>query len=34
MEARRHLYTDVATTVVATDGRAPDEVVQVVLDWV
>jgi hypothetical protein len=32
MEARRHLYTDVATTVVATDGRAPDEVV--VLDWV
>ncbi|NEB79806.1 shikimate kinase [Streptomyces sp. SID14478] len=32
MEARRHLYTDVAGVVVATDGRTPDEVAQAVLD--
>ncbi|MFJ8821915.1 shikimate kinase [Streptomyces sp. NPDC102467] len=32
MEARRHLYTEVAAVVVATDGRGPDEVAQAVLD--
>lgn len=32
MEARRHLYTEVARAVVATDGRTPDEVAQAVLD--
>ncbi|MFG2308310.1 shikimate kinase [Streptomyces sp. NPDC048566] len=32
MDARRHLYTDVARAVVATDGRTPDEVAQAVLD--
>ncbi|NGO11545.1 shikimate kinase [Streptomyces sp. HC44] len=32
MEARRHLYTEVARAVVATDGRAPEEVAQAVLD--
>ena len=32
MEARRHLYTEVARAVVATDGRTPDEVTQAVLD--
>ncbi|MGP4011373.1 shikimate kinase [Streptomyces sp. 4N124] len=32
METRRHLYTDVARVVVATDGRSPDEVAQAVLD--
>ncbi|MDO0929408.1 shikimate kinase [Streptomyces sp. TG1A-8] len=32
MEARRHLYEEVATTVVATDGRTPEEVTQAVLD--
>ncbi|MFD7717021.1 3-dehydroquinate synthase [Streptomyces sp. NPDC059814] len=32
MEARRHLYTDVARAVVATDERTPDEVAQAVLD--
>jgi shikimate kinase len=32
MEARRHLYTEVARAVVATDGRTPDEVTQGVLD--
>lgn len=32
MDARRHLYTEVARVVVATDGRTPDEVAQVVLD--
>lgn len=32
MEARRHLYTDVARVVVATDGRTPEEVAQAVLD--
>ncbi|MZD03824.1 AAA family ATPase [Streptomyces sp. SID5785] len=32
MEARRHLYTEVARVVVATDGRTPDEVVDAVLD--
>ncbi|MGV9342058.1 shikimate kinase [Streptomyces sp. NPDC003688] len=32
MEARRHLYEEVATVVVATDGRGPDEVAQAVLD--
>lgn len=32
MEARRHLYTEVAHAVVATDGRTPDEVAQGVLD--
>ncbi|MFI6936053.1 shikimate kinase [Streptomyces sp. NPDC050287] len=32
MEARRHLYTEVATAVVATDGRTPEEVTQAALD--
>jgi shikimate kinase len=32
MEARRHLYEGVATAVVATDGRSPEEVTQVALD--
>ncbi|MFF3324157.1 shikimate kinase [Streptomyces sp. NPDC002889] len=32
MEARRHLYTEVARVVVATDDRTPDEVAQAVLD--
>ncbi|MBL1109208.1 shikimate kinase [Streptomyces sp. 5-8] len=32
MDARRHLYEEVATTVVATDGRGPEEVTQDVLD--
>ncbi|MGW3498077.1 shikimate kinase [Streptomyces sp. NPDC001020] len=32
MEARRHLYTEVARTVVPTDGRTPEEVTQAVLD--
>ncbi|WP_328316448.1 shikimate kinase [Streptomyces sp. NBC_00388] len=32
MEARRPLYTEVARTVVATDDRVPEEVVQAVLD--
>ncbi|WP_055526304.1 shikimate kinase [Streptomyces graminilatus] len=32
MEARRHLYTEVADAVVATDGRTPEEVTQAVLD--
>ncbi|MFJ6835279.1 shikimate kinase [Streptomyces sp. NPDC091209] len=32
MEARRHLYTEVARAVVATDGRTPEEVAQGVLD--
>ncbi|CAL9386269.1 shikimate kinase [Streptomyces sp. enrichment culture] len=32
MEARRHLYEEVATAVVATDGRTPEEVVQAALD--
>ncbi|MET7851750.1 shikimate kinase [Streptomyces avermitilis] len=32
MEARRHLYTEVARAVVATDGRGPEEVAQAVLD--
>ncbi|MEV5609750.1 shikimate kinase [Streptomyces sp. NPDC052225] len=32
MEARRHLYTEVASVVVATDDRTPDEVAQAVLD--
>ncbi|GAA1417508.1 hypothetical protein GCM10009601_11640 [Streptomyces thermospinosisporus] len=32
MEARRHLYEEVATAVVPTDGRTPDEVAQAVLD--
>lgn len=32
MDARRHLYTEVATAVVATDGRTPEEVAQAVLD--
>ncbi|MET8473798.1 shikimate kinase [Streptomyces sp. NPDC006422] len=32
MEARRHLYTEVARVVVATDGRTPDEVAEAVLD--
>jgi shikimate kinase len=34
MEARRHLYEEVATAVVATDGRAPEEVAEAVLDAV
>ncbi|WP_010470454.1 MULTISPECIES: shikimate kinase [Streptomyces] len=32
MDARRHLYTEVARVVVATDGRTPDEVADAVLD--
>jgi shikimate kinase len=32
MEARRHLYEEVATAVVATDGRTPDEVTEAALD--
>ncbi|THA28477.1 3-dehydroquinate synthase [Streptomyces sp. A1277] len=32
MEARRHLYTEVARTIVATDERTPEEVAQAVLD--
>lgn len=32
MEARRHLYEEVATAVVATDGRTPEEVTQEALD--
>ncbi|MET7274790.1 MULTISPECIES: shikimate kinase [Streptomyces] len=32
MEARRHLYEEVATVVVATDGRTPEEVTQAALD--
>jgi len=32
MEARRHLYTEVAVAVVPTDGRTPEEVTQAVLD--
>jgi shikimate kinase len=32
MEARRHLYEEIATAVVATDGRTPEEVAEVALD--
>ncbi|OQD54225.1 3-dehydroquinate synthase [Streptomyces phaeoluteigriseus] len=32
MEARRHLYEGVATVVVPTDGRTPEEVTQAALD--
>jgi shikimate kinase len=32
MEARRHLYEEVATSVVATDGRTPEEVTEAALD--
>ncbi|PRH75827.1 shikimate kinase [Streptomyces solincola] len=32
MDARRHLYTEVARVVVATDDRTPDEVAQAILD--
>ncbi|MEO3975190.1 shikimate kinase [Streptomyces sp. CAU 1734] len=32
MDARRHLYTEVARITVATDERTPDEVAQAVLD--
>ncbi|GGQ31743.1 shikimate kinase [Streptomyces roseolilacinus] len=32
MEARRHLYTEVARVVVATDDRTPEEVADAVLD--
>ncbi|MEU6542443.1 shikimate kinase [Streptomyces sp. NPDC046859] len=32
MEARRHLYEEVATAVVATDGRTPEEVTRAALD--
>ncbi|GGN16857.1 shikimate kinase [Streptomyces fuscichromogenes] len=32
MEARRHLYEEVATAVVATDDRTPEEVTQAALD--
>ncbi|GAA2936662.1 shikimate kinase [Streptomyces mexicanus] len=34
MEARRHLYEEVATAVVATDDRTPEEVTEAVLDAV
>lgn len=32
MDARRHLYAEVARAVVDTDGRTPDEVARAVLD--
>lgn len=32
MEARRHLYTEVARVVVATDDRTPEEVADAILD--
>jgi shikimate kinase len=32
MEARRHLYEGIATAVVPTDGRTPEEVAQAALD--
>lgn len=32
MDARRHLYTEVARVTVATDERTPEEVAQAVLD--
>ncbi|MGW1725245.1 shikimate kinase [Streptomyces sp. NPDC002306] len=32
MEARRHLYEEIATAVVATDGRTPEEVTRAALD--
>ncbi|MFB8249980.1 shikimate kinase [Streptomyces sp. NPDC055952] len=32
MEARRHLYEEVATAVIATDGRTPEEVTEAALD--
>ncbi|MEU9481614.1 shikimate kinase [Streptomyces sp. NPDC048191] len=32
MEARRHLYEEVASAVVPTDGRTPEEVTQAALD--
>jgi len=32
MEARRHLYTEVARVAVATDDRTPEEVAEAVLD--
>lgn len=32
MEARRHLYEEAATVVVATDGRTPEEVTRSALD--
>ncbi|MEV6588872.1 shikimate kinase [Streptomyces acidicola] len=32
MEARRHLYTEIAHAVVPTDHRTPEEVTQAVLD--
>lgn len=32
MQARRHLYEEVATAVVPTDGRTPEEVTEAVLD--
>ncbi|MBQ1097813.1 shikimate kinase [Streptomyces sp. b94] len=32
MEARRHLYEEVATVVVATDGRTPEEVTRAAFD--
>ncbi|MEV8018571.1 shikimate kinase [Streptomyces sp. NPDC086554] len=32
MDARRHLYAEVARAVVATDDRTPEEVAQAVLD--
>ncbi|MER8085223.1 shikimate kinase [Streptomyces sp. NPDC087532] len=32
MDARRHLYTEVARATVATDERTPEEVAQAVLD--
>ncbi|MGC2997396.1 shikimate kinase [Streptomyces sp. G35A] len=32
MEARRHLYEEIATAVVPTDGRTPEEVTEATLD--
>ncbi|GAP50174.1 shikimate kinase [Streptomyces azureus] len=32
MDARRHVYEEVATVVVATDGRTPEEVTRAALD--
>ncbi|CAL9283729.1 shikimate kinase [Streptomyces sp. NPDC095602] len=32
MDARRHLYTEVARVVVATDGKSPEEVADAIVD--
>ena len=33
MEGRRPLYTEVATRIVGTDGRTPDDIVKEVIGW-